>query len=71
MVFFNVESFIYLLVYLFFIGLVFWCLKDIHLERYVRMHINQYRILMIILSTSLGYNCASFFIWVINIMTNH
>lgn len=69
--FFNMEFLIYLLVYLFFIGLAFWCLKDIHLERYVRMHINQYRMLIIMLSIILGYNCASFFIWVISMMTNH
>lgn len=67
----NINSFLDLAVQLFFIGLAFWSLNDIHLERYVKMHINQYRILIILLSICIGYVSGSFFIWIINITINH
>ncbi|WP_162924096.1 DUF1146 family protein [Apilactobacillus bombintestini] len=67
----NINSFLDLIVQLFFIGLAFWCLNDIHLEKYVRMHVNQFRILIILLSIVLGYIPGSFFIWIINLTINH
>lgn len=71
MVLSNINSFLDLIVQLFFIGLAFWCLNDIHLEQYVRMHVNQFRILIILLSIVLGYIPGSFFIWIINLTINH
>ncbi|AYF92801.1 DUF1146 domain-containing protein [Apilactobacillus bombintestini] len=71
MVLSNINSFLDLIVQLFFIGLAFWCLNDIHLEKYVRMHVNQFRILIILLSIVLGYIPGSFFIWIINLTINH
>lgn len=62
----NINSLLDLAIQLFFIGLAFWSLNDIHLERYVRMHINQYRILIILLSVCIGYTAGSFFVWIIN-----
>ncbi|TPR12646.1 DUF1146 domain-containing protein [Apilactobacillus timberlakei] len=63
----NINNIIDIVIQLFFISISFWCIKDIHLEKYVRMHENQFKILLTLLSIMLGFSCGSFFIWIINI----
>lgn len=71
MEFLNINSLLELAIQLFFIGLAFWSLIDIHLERQLKMHLNQYRVLILLLSITIGYIVGSFFIWVLNITINH
>ncbi|WP_396121404.1 DUF1146 domain-containing protein [Apilactobacillus apisilvae] len=66
----NISNLIDIIIQLFFISISFWCIKDIHLEQYIHMHENQFKILLTLLSIMLGFSCGSFFIWIINTIYN-
>ncbi|MCL0311575.1 DUF1146 family protein [Apilactobacillus xinyiensis] len=62
MLYSNLKIILNIVCYLFFIFISFWCIVDLHLERFLRMHKQQFQTLVVILSVALGYLCASFFI---------
>ncbi|MBW1605835.1 DUF1146 family protein [Lactobacillus sp. Sy-1] len=52
--------------HLFFISIAFWWIQDIHIERYIRMHESQAKVMIVMLSVVFGFICSSFFIDVVN-----
>ncbi|WP_054656993.1 DUF1146 family protein [Apilactobacillus ozensis] len=62
MLYSNLKIILNIVCYLFFIFIAFWCIVDLHLEKFLRMHEPQFKALIIMLSVALGYLCASFFI---------
>ncbi|WP_341482922.1 DUF1146 family protein [Nicoliella spurrieriana] len=52
--------------HLFFISIAFWWIQDLHIERYLRMHEPQAKVMIVMLSVVVGFICSSFFIDIIN-----
>ncbi|GLB47074.1 hypothetical protein WR164_10530 [Philodulcilactobacillus myokoensis] len=60
MKFIGYQSLITIVCYLFFIFMSFWCIQDLHLERHLKMHEMQGKLLIVILSIVSGYLLSSF-----------
>ncbi|MEJ6400365.1 DUF1146 family protein [Nicoliella lavandulae] len=56
--------------HLFFISVAFWWIQDLHIERYIRMHEPQAKVMIVMLSVVFGFICSSFFIDIINAIIN-
>ncbi|MHA8138337.1 DUF1146 family protein [Lactobacillaceae bacterium Scapto_B20] len=56
--------------HLFFITIAFWWIQDIHIERYIRMHEPQAKVMIVMLSVVFGFICSSFFIGIIDAIIN-
>lgn len=66
----GVTALITLLAYIIFISLAFWCIQELHIERYIPMRARQVKLLIILLSILLGYNASEFFMSLIDNIRN-
>ena len=62
---FGLQAIATLGVYFLFIVMAFWSVQEIHIERYVPLRALQGKMLIVLLSITIGYTCSSFFLSVI------
>ena len=62
----GITALITILSHLFFISLAFWCLQNLHPEKYISMKEMPGKLLIVLLSVGLGFLCSTFFLSFIN-----
>ncbi len=66
----GINSLVTIVSHLFFVGVAFWCIQDLRIEKYLPMHLLQGKVLIVLLSILLGFTCSEFFLSVINNIHN-
>lgn len=58
----GIQSLITLVTHITFIMLAFWSIQEVHLERLMPLRPLQGKLLIVLLSVTIGYTCSSFFL---------
>lgn len=66
----GIQSLITLTTYFIFIGISFWSIQEIHLERYLPMKAYQGKTLIVLLSVVVGFTTSNFFLSFIDNIRN-
>ncbi|KRM93634.1 DUF1146 family protein [Lentilactobacillus senioris] len=66
----GIQALITLISYVGFIGLAFWSIQDLHIERFIPMRAAQGKLLIVLLSVVIGYSTSSFFLSLIDNIRN-
>ncbi|WP_283678568.1 DUF1146 family protein [Lentilactobacillus sp. Marseille-Q4993] len=66
----GIQGLLTLVTYVFFVGLTFWVVNQIHIERFIPIRELPGKLLIVLLSVSIGWACSSFFLSVIDNIRN-
>lgn len=66
----GIQALITLITYIGFIGISFWSIQDLHIERFIPMRATQGKLLIVLLSIVIGYGTSSFFLSLIDNIRN-
>ncbi|QEA32157.1 DUF1146 family protein [Secundilactobacillus malefermentans] len=58
----GTQSLINLISHLAFILIAFWSIQGLHIERRMQLYPSQAKVLIVMLSVTIGYTCSSFFL---------
>jgi len=58
----GLQGILTIISHLFFIGLAFWAISALHIERLMTFYPRQSRVLIVMLSVAIGFGCSSFFL---------
>ncbi len=67
---FGIQALVTLVIYFLFIAMAFWSVQEIHIERYIPLRALPGKLLIVLLSVTIGYGCSEFFLSVITNIRN-
>lgn len=67
---FGIQAIVTLVTYFLFIAMAFWSVQEIHIERYIPLRALPGKLLIVLLSITIGYTCSQFFLSVIDNIRN-
>ncbi|WP_125573382.1 DUF1146 family protein [Levilactobacillus huananensis] len=66
----GLQGILTIISHLAFIGLAFWAISALHIERLMTFYPRQSRVLIVMLAVAIGFGCSSFFLDFINNVRN-